>query len=72
MHTMTMPGFTAEASLYKTIQHYPGVATGAASTPQVMPQQFPPGLCRKAAYYCNRGYPNWCRILDRFCAPLDF
>jgi len=69
MNTMNnIPGFTAEASLYKTIEHYPVVATGTASSTQVVPQ-FPVGLCTKAVYYCNRGYQKWCDIEDRVCFP---
>lgn len=67
MNIINMPGFTAEASLYKTNKHYPVVATGTAFSTQVVPQ-IPLGLCTKAAYYCNRGYENWCDIEDRFCS----
>ena len=67
MNTMdTMPGFTAEASLYRTNKHYPVVGTGTASPTQVVPQ-IPLGLCTKAAYYCTRGYQKWCDIEDRVC-----
>jgi hypothetical protein len=67
MNTMNMPGFTAEASLYKTDDRYPAEAINVASN-QVMPQY---GLCDKAAYYCNRGIQKWCDIEDRFCFPED-
>jgi len=51
MNTLnTMPGFTAEASVYKTDGRYAGAATGAASATMVVPQ-IPLGLCTKAAYY---------------------
>lgn len=66
MNTMNMPGFTAETALYKTVKHYPVVASGAVSSNQVVPQ-IPLGLCTKAAYYCNRGYEKWCDIFDRIC-----
>lgn len=66
MNIMNMPGFTAEASLYKTNERYPVEATNAASSTQVVPQ-FPLGLCTKAAYYCDRGYEKWCKIFDRNC-----
>jgi hypothetical protein len=62
---MKMPGFSAEASLFKSTKHYTVVAIGTASSNQIVPQQT--GLCNKAAYYCNRGYENWCRILERYC-----
>jgi hypothetical protein len=68
MKPKNMPGFTAEASLYKTDEYYPVVATDAASSTQVVPQG-PLGLCTKAAYYCNRGYQKWCDILDTHCFP---
>jgi hypothetical protein len=64
--TNSIPGFTAEASLYRTDKHYLVVAADPASSIQVVPQ-IPVGLCTKAAYYCNRGYQKWCDILDRFC-----
>ena len=67
MNTLnTMPGFTAEASVYKTNGRYAGAPTGAASATMVVPQ-IPLGLCTKAAYYCNRGYQKWCDIEDRVC-----
>ena len=67
MNTMdTMPGFTAEASLFKTNRRYSVVATSIASSTMVVPQ-IPLGLCAKAAYYCNRGYQKWCDIEDRVC-----
>ena len=64
MYNMNMPGFTAEASLYQTNEHYPAEAITVASSNQVVPQY---GLCDKAAYYCNRGYKKWCGILDNVC-----
>ena len=70
MNAMNMPGFTAEASLYKTSKHFSAGATGTASSTQVVPQ-IPLGLCTKAAYYCDRGYEKWCRIYDINCDP-DF
>jgi len=36
---MNMPGFTAEASLYKTSVHFYIAAPGAISSAGVMPQQ---------------------------------
>jgi hypothetical protein len=64
MNNMNMPGFTAEASLYKSNDHYPAEATTVASPNQVVPQY---GLCDKASFYCNRGYKKWCDILDNVC-----
>jgi hypothetical protein len=69
MKTMNMPGFTAEASLYKTDEQYLVAATDPAPSNQVVPQY---GLCDKASYYCNRGSGKWCGILDRFCFGDDF
>jgi hypothetical protein len=48
MNTTNTPGFTAEASLYKTNERYAAEATNAASSTKVVPQY---GLCDKAAYY---------------------
>ncbi len=61
-----MPGFTAEASVYKTERRYAAAATGGAFSTLVVPQ-IPTGLCNKAVYYCNRGYQKWCEIEDKFC-----
>jgi hypothetical protein len=65
----TIPGFTAGASLYNAIERHPAVATSPASAIQVVPQYGPRGLCEKAAYYCARGYQNWCDIEDKWCYP---
>jgi hypothetical protein len=65
MKDINMPGFTAEASLYKTDKHYAVVARVTSSSSQVVVPQY--GFCDKAAYYCNRGYQNWCDALDRVC-----
>jgi len=64
--TRNLPGFNAEAALYKSEKHYAAAATGAAVTSLVVPQ-IPIGLCTKALYYCNRGYQKWCDIYDRNC-----
>jgi hypothetical protein len=67
MNTMnTMPGFTADASLYKTDRRY-SVAAGSAASSSIIVPQIPIGLCTKAAYYCTRGYQKWCDIEDRVC-----
>ena len=66
MSTANMPGFTAEASLYKAFQHRLVAANGAVLSTLVVPQ-IPLGLCTKAAYYCARGYEKWCAIYDINC-----
>jgi len=67
MNTVSaLPGFTAEASVYRTNERYQSAATDPGSSTQVVPQY---GICDKAAYYCNRGYEKWCTILDKFCLP---
>lgn len=65
--TKAIPGFTAEASLYKTERRYAAATATGASASQMIVPQFPQGLCAKAAYYCNRGYQKWCDIEDRVC-----
>ena len=62
----TMPGFTAEKSLYKTDRRY-SVAAGSIASSLLIVPQIPIGLCTKAAYYCTRGYQKWCDIEDRVC-----
>lgn len=64
----TVPGFTAEASLYKTNEPYRAAATNAAFSTTVVLQY---SLCDKAVYYCNRGFKKWCDIEDRVCFPED-
>jgi hypothetical protein len=64
--TKSIPGFTAEASVYKTERRYAGASSTGAAAQMVVPQ-FPAGLCAKAVYYCNRGYQKWCAIEDRVC-----
>jgi hypothetical protein len=66
-NTKSIPGFTAEASVYKTERRYAGTAAAGAAAAQMVVPQFPAGLCAKAAYYCNRGYQKWCAIEDRVC-----
>jgi len=56
MNTMKMPGFTAEASLYKPTKRYYIAASGSAAAVQVVPQQ----LERAAAL----AVPPW---IERFC-----
>lgn len=53
---MTIPGFTAGTSVYKSSRHY-HIAADTASSNQVVPQQRcpPPGLCEKASRICRRG-----------------
>jgi len=62
----TLPGFTANASLYKTRRRFAGGRGVTSSPARVVPQY---GLCDKALYYCNRGLQKWCTIFDRFCDP---
>jgi hypothetical protein len=62
----TLPGFTADASLYRTKRQFTA-ALGATGRPvRVVPQY---SICDKASYYCNRGLQKWCDILDKFCLP---
>lgn len=68
---MNLPGFNAEASLYKTTENYFNVASSPIVSQAVTPQlKCPPaGLCAKASRRCQdpiRGAgSNWCEILDR-------
>ncbi len=56
-----MPGFTAEASLYDTNQHYhvAGIVTAVAIGQGVMPQLFPIGFCMR---HC--GPNDWQCLFD--------
>jgi hypothetical protein len=65
----SLPGFTADASIYPTERAYAAATTIGRDFSTMVVPQFPVGLCTKAAYYCNRGYQKWCDILDRVCFP---
>ena len=62
---MSMPGFAAEASLYRANQHY--IAASSNSEGSLIPQALPVGLsgsqlywCRLACAYCHHyGYACW-------------
>jgi hypothetical protein len=57
---MSMPGFTAEASIYETSERYYMTGTGATSTAQVVPAVL---CCQANCYwYCNKNGWNtqWC------------
>jgi hypothetical protein len=67
---MSMPGFSAQASLYKTSNHY--VTTGHGSSGEVVPQ-LALGLtddqlyiCRLACAYCR--YVGWYCWTCWYCA----
>jgi hypothetical protein len=67
---MNMPGFTAEASLYRTSELYSMRSMDTISTSQVVPQQMS-GLardaCLSACLCCGRG-ENWgCCVACFFC-----
>lgn len=51
---MRIPGFTAEAALYKPSGYYNATTDGAALTTQIVPQQACPlpGVCNKACNLC--------------------
>ena len=70
MKTMSMPGFTADASLYRTSEHYHMRQASTVGPELVVPQlrcPCPPGLLGKASRLCHdpAGVGGWCRILDR-------
>ena len=58
---MSLPGFTAETSLYKTEQHYQGAGSFAQGDGAIFPAQWPPG-CRPIIGF---------RREERFIACLD-
>jgi hypothetical protein len=70
---MNLPGFSADASLYKTMRNYctPSVFAPSAS---VVPQQLPNDgsqlyWCRVACAYCDYGYYCWyCYVCAWFVA----
>jgi hypothetical protein len=71
---MTLPGFSAETSLYKTTVHY-GL-TGASVPSGVMLQLFPFGrdCCPPGFHCCGECSPSWGCVADPFldqgCVPL--
>jgi hypothetical protein len=61
---MNIPGFSAEASLYKTSYRY--VTAHNTSPGSVIPQRISPQLddnqlyqCQQACFYCHYGYYCW-------------
>ncbi len=50
---MKHPGFTAEASLYKSNGHYAMAWGGAISTPRILPQQVLSDACVEACQWCG-------------------
>jgi hypothetical protein len=71
MNTLnTVPGFTAEASLYKTSGQYHMSQANTAAPHLVVPQlrcPCPQGLLTKAARLCRNPAEggSWCDLLDR-------
>ena len=70
---MKHPGFTAEASLYKSEGLYAMAWTRTISTAQVAPQRMiDPSTCYTACWNCVYGYGYtfglWCLICD-WCLP---
>lgn len=66
---MRVPGFTAEASLYTTGEHYHTSQTGTGAAAQIVPQlkcPCPPGLLAKASHLCQNPAAggSWCNLLD--------
>ena len=66
---MNTPKFNAEASLYKTANHYNIISTGMVSSAQIVPQ-YSPGLCGRLAYMCDQGDFNKCVAYDRLCGDI--
>ena len=67
---MNLPGFHAEASLYKTTAQYFQSAGSLRVSQGVTPQSTlcpSPFMCEKAMYYCRNpgGTSYWCEIADR-------
>jgi len=60
---MNMPGFTAQASLYETTQHY--VTTGRSSLGGVVPQ-LSTGLTDSQLYFCRLACA-YCRYVGWYC-----
>jgi hypothetical protein len=69
---MTLPGFTADMSLYRTQAAYAGVGASERRTDLVQAQQLlqVPNLCTWYAFCCReRLYPWCCELFRRRCAP---
>jgi hypothetical protein len=67
--TTKIPGFAAEASLWRTTENY-NQAAHESSSPDLLSPQWkcpcPPGLLAKASRLCDnpRAGGLWCNILD--------
>lgn len=61
---MSLPGFTAEESIYTSINHYSATAVGVSESVSVQPQYtLPPWTpCRWLFFCCTElGAPSCCR-----------
>ncbi len=70
---MKIPGFTAEASIYKTSEQYHMVnVVSIASIAQVVPAMPCCSACDWAEYKCEQGkswYCGWAIRCQRYCSP---
>jgi hypothetical protein len=64
---MTMPGFSAEASLYSGDHHY-ATARGLSGNGLVVPQQLSVGLSDSDLYFCRLAC-LYCRYTGWYCWP---
>lgn len=65
MSTVNMPGFVADASLYRTSQNYYAPGIGSAGSSQVIPQQLavkndPTLFCLAVCLCCGSSGHVWC------------
>jgi hypothetical protein len=69
---MTLPGFTADMSLYRTRTAYSGGGAPERRTEGVWAQQVPqvPNRCTWLAFCCREHlYPWCCELFWRRCVP---
>ncbi len=68
---MNIPGFTAEASVYRAVSHYAGHRMTTSMTEAVQPQMWDvPNLCTWYIFCCiNSIYPWCCAKARQLCVP---
>ena len=70
---MNIPGFTAEASVYRTVSHYAGHRMTPRRSGAVQPQMWTvPNLCTWYTFCCiNKIYPWCCAMARQLCVLAD-
>jgi hypothetical protein len=66
---MTLPSFSAEASLYEPSESYRMVGAGVGASPQVLPAAWLRSDCQSLQYVCSTGNQRACNMLTVMLCP---